>query len=104
MILFWGAGTREGLYEIDEITDWSRRGDRFSCVLAIERGPLPELQAERFEVVQGSLADAIDRTTAVLPGRDAYLAGPPAMMPAVTAALRNKGLEQRRLTVDSFGL
>lgn len=104
MVLFWGAATLEGFYELDEIADWSRRDDGFSCVLAVERGPLPVVQGERIKAVHGWLTDAIRDATAVLAGRDAYVAGPPAMMPAVTAALRSLGVEHDRILVDSFGI
>ncbi len=104
MILFWGAGTRDGLYEIDEVADWTRRDERFWCVLAVDRGELLDVDALRVRTVTGSLAAAIAETNTSLAGRDAYIAGPPAMMPAVTAALRTRGMDPQRITVDSFGL
>jgi CDP-4-dehydro-6-deoxyglucose reductase len=105
MVLFWGAGAREGLYEIEQIAAWSRRDDRFSCILLVERGPLPEAPGDsRIEVGAGSLADAVSRATQDMSGRDAYVAGPPAMMPSVTAALRARGVDQQHVSVDSFGV
>jgi CDP-4-dehydro-6-deoxyglucose reductase len=104
MVLFWGAATREGFYELDVIAGWSKLGERFSCVLAVERGPLLNTSGDRIEVVAGLLGEAISRSPASLSGRDAYVAGPPAMMPSVAAALRARGVDQQHLSVDSFGV
>jgi CDP-4-dehydro-6-deoxyglucose reductase len=103
MVLFWGAATREGFYELDVIAGWSKLGERFSCVLAVERGPLLDAPSDRIEVVAGSLGEAISRSPNSLTGYDAYVAGPPAMMPSVAAALRARGIGQERIVVDSFG-
>jgi CDP-4-dehydro-6-deoxyglucose reductase len=103
MLLFWGAATSEGFYELDLIAEWTRRDEKFSCVLTIERGPLIKATGERIEVVSGWLGDAVERGATPLTECDAYVAGPPAMMPSVFEALRRKGINQDRIFVDSFG-
>ena len=54
-------------------------------------------------MVAGTVADAIRASAIDLSGRDAYVAGPPAMMRAVLDALAARGLERARIAIDAFG-
>jgi CDP-4-dehydro-6-deoxyglucose reductase len=102
--LFWGAAAREDLYELDVLSGWARRNTAFRCTLAIDHGPLPAAPVAGVTTISGSIAQAIAHSAVDLSGFDAYVAGPPAMMPSVTEALVAAGLDRQRVRVDSFGL
>jgi len=57
--LFWGAGAREDLYELDEIAAWTRRNFRLGATIAVDHGPLPEGLPAGIEAVSGSAGQAI---------------------------------------------
>jgi len=104
VLFFWGVGTRDDVYEIGELEAWTERDHRLRCTLAIERGPLPEILPGSVGSVAGNVAHAISIEGSKLTARDAYVAGPPAMMPAVIEALRRQGIADDRMFVDSFGI
>jgi CDP-4-dehydro-6-deoxyglucose reductase len=102
--LIWGAGTREDLYEMDILGAWAERGAKVHSTVALDHGPLPQGLAPGVLAVSGSLAQAIASSGAALAGFDGYVAGPPAMMASVMAALAQAGIDRERVRVDSFGL
>jgi CDP-4-dehydro-6-deoxyglucose reductase len=102
--LFWGVGVREDLYELDEIAAWARRGPRLVATIAVDHGSLPEDLPAGIEAVSGNAAQAITIKALSLAGYDAYVAGPPAMIPSVVEALTRQGVDLERIRVDSFGL
>jgi len=102
MLLFWGVGTLEDLYETEILAAWSKRDTRLRIRIAVDQGPLPTGLPQGIAVVSGGVAPAIASAES-LAGRDAYVAGPPAMMPAVAAALAQGGIERDRIRIDSFG-
>ncbi len=99
--LFWGAGVREDLYELDILGRWTQPKVRVTCTLAVDHGPLPEALPAGVSAISGSVAQAIG---ASLAGYDGYVAGPPAMMSSVVDALAAAGIERDRIRIDSFGL
>lgn len=102
--LFWGVGVREDLYELDVIAGWTRRNPRLRSTVAVDHGPLPEGLPANIEAVSGSAAQAIAVKALSFAGYDAYVAGPPAMIPSVVESLARKGVDRERIRVDSFGL
>jgi len=104
MLLVWGTGTREDLYELDVLADWARRDAHLRITLAVSHGPLPEGLPAGVLAQSGDIAQALASEGDSLAGRDAYVAGPPAMMPSVAAALTQCGIAREHTRVDSFGL
>lgn len=102
--LFWGAGRREDLYELDLIAAWTDRHPFFHCTLAVEHGPLPEGLGPRIVAISGRVAEAIAATGEQFPAHDAYIAGPPAMVAVAVEALIEAGIDRERMCVDSFGI
>jgi CDP-4-dehydro-6-deoxyglucose reductase len=104
IMLFWGVGSRDDVYELADLDAWTQRNHRLRCILAIEHGPLPELLPGGVEILSGNLGRVISTVGLKLTSRDAYVAGPPAMMPAVIETLRRQGVADERVFVDSFGV
>jgi CDP-4-dehydro-6-deoxyglucose reductase len=104
IVLFWGVGSREDLYEVDEIAQWAARGSNFRCVFAIERGSFSVGLPAGLMAEPGRLADVLGASGLSFAGRDAYVAGPPVMIPAVRRSLSQFGIEQEHTVVDSFGI
>jgi CDP-4-dehydro-6-deoxyglucose reductase, E3 len=104
ILLCWGVGTAEDLYEIDAIGGWAEQDANFRCVLAVEHGPLPLTLPAQVRARSGNLSQVIEASGEPLAGRDAYVAGPPTMMPVVLSALSQLGVQQDRIRVDSFGV
>ena len=102
--LFWGVGVREDIYETDVLAGWTRRDANLRIAIAVDHGPLPGGLPAGIVALSGVVAQAIAATSAKLAGYDGYVAGPPAMMPAVVEALAGQGVERERIRVDSFGL
>ncbi|MEX1253239.1 MAG: FAD-binding oxidoreductase [Dehalococcoidia bacterium] len=104
IVLFWGVGSAEDLYEVDEISAWAAHDANLHCILAIEHGAVPEALPTGIRPELGKLADAILTSAESLAGRDVYVAGPPVMMPAVLDALTRLGVQRARVLIDSFGV
>jgi len=104
MQLFWGVSTHEDIYETDILAAWEQRDARLRIRIAVDHGPLPDKLPAGIEAILGSVVQAIAADNARLAGRDAYVAGPPAMIPAVVETLTQRGVDHDRIRVDSFGL
>jgi CDP-4-dehydro-6-deoxyglucose reductase len=103
MLLFWGAAELRDFYALDLIEGWNVRDDKMRIVLAAERGKGAFSIPAGIEVVEGTVADALRAGGASIAGRDAYVAGPPAMIRAVLEVLHGAGVPADRIHVDSFG-
>jgi CDP-4-dehydro-6-deoxyglucose reductase len=104
MLLVWGAASLRDLYAMDRIESWSRRqlcGLRI--VLAAERDSHAFATPVGVAVVEGTVADALRASPVPVAGRDAYVAGPPAMIRAVLEVLHGAGLTPEHIHVDAFG-
>jgi CDP-4-dehydro-6-deoxyglucose reductase, E3 len=102
VVLFWGAHDSDGFYELDEVSAWTRENPNFGIILAT-RNVLPGFTTpEGTAVIKESLADALRNAVNDLKGYDAYVAGPPSMIPAVIKSLVAKGVKHERVKVDSF--
>jgi CDP-4-dehydro-6-deoxyglucose reductase len=104
IVLCWGVGSKDDLYEVDEIGRWTEDDRSLHCVLAVERGPLPESLPARVTAASGTVADVLDSSGLALADRDAYIAGPPVMIPSILRVLGPLGVEGERIFVDSFGV
>lgn len=101
--LYWGMGTAADIYEIDSIVLWNNTNPNFKCTLAVDNGDLPALP-KSIIAVSGKLVDVIASKNEVFAETDAYVAGPPVMMPGITQTLLNKGILPENIHIDSFGL
>lgn len=92
-VLFWGARNLDELYDIEEITQIARSCKRATVVPVISEGnPGP--------YASGLVTDAI-AAYGQWSGHEVYLAGPPLMLAATSAALRQLGVAPERIHHDS---
>jgi CDP-4-dehydro-6-deoxyglucose reductase len=103
MVLFWGVRDASAFHGLDDLAGWMRTDPRLHCILASESSTAGGPSLPGIAVVGGTAADAIRSSTIDLAGRDAYVAGPPAMMRAVLDALEARGIARGRIAVDAFG-
>jgi CDP-4-dehydro-6-deoxyglucose reductase len=103
LVLFWGARDARAFHALDDLAAWMRTDTRLRCILASEGGTAGGPSLPGITAVAGTVADAIRASAMDLAGRDAYVAGPPAMMRAVLDALATRGIERARIAVDAFG-
>jgi len=103
MLLFWGAGDLRDFYGLDWIEGWNWQDSRLRIVLAAERGLDAVSTPAGIAVVEGTVAEALRKSKLPIAGRDAYVAGPPAMIRAALDVLNEAGLSAAQIHVDSFG-
>jgi ferredoxin-NADP reductase len=72
--------------------------------LVAEQPNATVLTGERLSVTQGTVLDALAHNTALVKGRDLYIAGPPGMLQGVARALSAWDVDNQRVHIDSFGL
>ncbi|MGD9629371.1 MAG: FAD-binding oxidoreductase [Pyrinomonadaceae bacterium] len=101
--LFWGLGTAADIYETGTLIDWKDKAPQLECTLAIDRGELPQLPSG-IRAVSGRLAEVILSSGHQFDETDAYVAGPPIMMPGVMEAIITRGVDAKNIHIDSFGL
>jgi NAD(P)H-flavin reductase len=91
-VLFWGARTLEELYDIDEISQLARACRRATVVPVISEGnPGP--------YASGLVTDAV-AAYGEWSNHEVYLAGPPIMLAATSAALRQLGVVPEHIHHD----
>ncbi|MDZ7719295.1 MAG: FAD-binding oxidoreductase [Balneolaceae bacterium] len=103
MELYWGVGSAEDVFEIETLVNWKDTAPNLNCTLAIDHGDLPVLP-DGIAVLSGRLDDVISRNSTGFQEADAYVAGPPVMMPGIMQTLNDKGIQSEFIHVDSFGL
>ncbi|MCA1759656.1 MAG: hypothetical protein LC658_07785, partial [Bacteroidales bacterium] len=103
MELYWGVGSAEDVYETETLVYWKNTAPNFNCTLAIDHGDLPILP-DGIAVFSGRLADVISKNSNGFQEADAYVAGPPVMMPGIMQILMDKSILPEFIHVDSFGL
>jgi CDP-4-dehydro-6-deoxyglucose reductase len=103
IVLFWGVTDSEDFYEFDVIADWASTAPGFAAVLTARHMARDFRAPEGVAIEEGTVYDAIARTTFSLAARDAYVAGPRKTVNLVVRTLRDKGLEQDRIQVDTYG-
>jgi CDP-4-dehydro-6-deoxyglucose reductase len=104
MQLFWGMRDMNDCYAVGLIVAWAHQYPNLHIVLAAERG----LDAFRIPhgvmMVEGNVADALRQSRLPIAGHDAYVAGPPGMIPFVVDVLHEAGITAQHIVIDSFGL
>jgi CDP-4-dehydro-6-deoxyglucose reductase len=103
MELYWGVESAEDIYETEALVHWKNAAPNFNCSLAIDHGDLPTLP-EGITAFPGRLADVIATNSKDFQESDAYVAGPPVMMPGIMQTLMDKGISSENIHIDSFGL
>ena len=103
MELYWGVGSAEDVYGIEQLILWKNIAPNFNCTLAIDNSELPKLP-EGIQMFSGKLANAITNGRKQFNESDAYVAGSPAMMPEISKILMEQGIASEDIHIDSFGL
>jgi CDP-4-dehydro-6-deoxyglucose reductase len=106
IILIWGAHTFSEFYEFELIDKWLKTNPNFTCIFATRKINSQDrsLIPDKSWLVQESLNNVIEEESKLdLSICDAYVAGPPSMMPSIIKTLNSKGIPIERIKVDSFG-
>ena len=103
MVLLWGMRRGADFYAVDALRGLLAQTPGLRVRLVAEQPDGAAAGSERLAFAAGTVLDALSRDPDVLNGRDLYIAGPPAMLRALTQALNARGIDGRRLHVDSFG-
>lgn len=104
MLLFWGVADMRDFYELDTLNAWQLQAPNLRIVLCAERGVESRAAPVHIPVVQGNVATAMQQSHRLLACRDAYVAGPPGMIPFVVDELHKAGITPEHIVIDSFGL
>jgi len=100
--LFWGVAHPRDFYQLERIAAWRRSDPALSCTLAaVELAPdfAPPAGCALFH---GRVDEAVRKSDRVLASRDAYVAGPPAMMRPVMKALAERGIAREQTYSDAY--
>ena len=73
-------------------------------MLAAERGIGALRIPHCVQVMEGNVAQALRQSPLPITGHDAYIAGPPGMIPFVVEVLHEAGITPEHTVIDSFGL
>jgi NAD(P)H-flavin reductase/hemoglobin-like flavoprotein len=92
-VLFWGARTLDELYDIDDVARIAAAGRRTTVVPVISEG-------EAGPYASGLVTDAV-AAYGEWSDHEVYLAGPPVMLAATSAALRLLGVDPERIHHDA---
>jgi NAD(P)H-flavin reductase/hemoglobin-like flavoprotein len=92
-VLFWGVRNLDELYDIEEITEIARAATRATAVPVISEG-------EAGQYASGLVTDAV-AAYGEWSDHEVYVAGPPTMLAATTAALRQLGVDPARIHHDA---
>jgi NAD(P)H-flavin reductase len=92
-VLFWGVRNLDELYDIEDITRIARAGRRVTVVPVVSEG-------DPGQYASGLVTDAI-AAYGEWSGHEVYLAGPPPMLAATSAALRQLGVAPDRIHHDA---
>jgi CDP-4-dehydro-6-deoxyglucose reductase len=96
--LYWGARYAIDVYEETLVLDWARRHPQLTFSAVLSEAAEPGAQHRRL----GWVHEAVLADHPRLENVDVYVAGPPALVEAVRASFPSRGLEQHRLSFDSF--
>ncbi len=95
--LYWGARTRDELYQDDLLREWAGRFDHIHYLPVLSEENETDWSGRRGWVHESVLADFPDLSSV-----DLYMSGPPAMIDAGRHAFLDAGLPEHRLFYDSF--
>lgn len=103
MVLLWGMRRNADFYALDTLRGLLAQAPGLRVRLVAEQPDGPATASERLAFESGTVLDALSRDPDAVTGRDLYVAGPPAMLRGLTRALNARGIDSRRLHLDSFG-
>lgn len=103
MELYWGVSRPEDIYGLDEMIGWRKKATNLTCTIAIDKGELPSVE-QGINMIIAPLSKVISKRPDRFFNTDAYVAGPPVMMPGIVQTLMDKGIESDNIHMDSFGL
>jgi NAD(P)H-flavin reductase len=92
-VLFWGVRTLDELYDIEEIAEIARAARRTTVVPVISEG-------EAGPYASGLVTDAV-AAYGEWSKHEVYLAGPPVMLAATSAALHQLGVQAEHIHHDA---
>lgn len=104
MLLFWGVADMRDFYELDWVNSWNLQDTNLHISLAAERSAGSTSVPFGISVVVGNVVAAMRQSEWHIGGRDAYIAGPPGMIPFVVDVLHEAGITSEHIVIDSFGL
>ena len=95
--MYWGAGTLNDLYLRTLAEQWARENKVvFTPVLSQAK------QQDEWQGRKGHVHEAVIADHPMLQDFDVYMAGPPEMIVAATAAFTHRGLPREQLFSDAF--
>ena len=103
MLLLRGMVELRDFYALDLLESWNWQDGRSPIVLPAEHGIGLSSTPAGIAMVEGRVADALRGIGSAAADRDAYVAGPPAMIRAVLDVLHGAGVGTDEIHVDSFG-
>ncbi len=103
IVLFWGTTDASDFYALDAVAAWRRADRNFRAVLVARTIPHGFALPDELSIEVGTVYAAIERSAFSLAGRDVYIAGPRKTTTLAIDALRKRGVEPRRIKVDSYG-
>lgn len=100
--LFWGVAHSGDFYQLERIAAWRRSASALSCTLAAAELAPGFVPPAGCDLVRGRVDVAVRKSDRVLASRDAYVAGPPAMMRPVMRALAERGIASEQIRSDAY--
>ncbi len=104
MQLFWGMHDPRDCYAIGLLAAWAEKYPSLHLTLAAEQNLSAFHAPHGIHLVAGNVAQALSRSERSIAGHDAYVAGPPGMIPFVVDVLHEAGIAAEHIVIDSFGL
>jgi CDP-4-dehydro-6-deoxyglucose reductase len=104
IVLLWGMRHGADFYALDALRGLLARAPGLRVRLVAENLDGATQASERLSFESGTVLDALDRDPALLAARDLYIAGPPTMLRVLSHALTARGVDSRRVHIDSFGV
>jgi naphthalene 1,2-dioxygenase ferredoxin reductase component len=99
--LYFGARAERDVYLEAELAELGRRFRRFNAHIVLS-GSAVQSAATLLPRRYGLVADAVAADLAAMKGFKVYMAGPPPMVDAATALVRERGVESRDIHADAF--
>lgn len=93
--LYFGVRSERDVYNEPMLTQWAQHHPNMQVEIVLSEGTSTSRR-------RGLVHQAIDADLHDLAGYCAYIAGPPVMVDAVSATLRDKGLASRDIHADAF--
>lgn len=98
IVFYYGARARRDLFWLEEIAALGRRLANFRFIPALSQA-LPD---DDWHGESGLITDVIARNSESLRGAEGYLCGPPGMIDAAVAVLKDRGMFSSRIRFDKF--